>query len=94
MIGRVVSGLTLATLLAVGGIASTADVTAAPALPVAVFTPPDNRAMFVDASGMVALLRHAQVDMVLDGAHHAPPALASVRTRVDAVALTLPAGTR
>ena len=90
---RMLAGLAVALLVVVCGRVSTAAKPAQdqPRMPAAA---PEMRALFLDESGMVALQRHAQVDMILYGRHTAAPALASVRLPVNAVGVTLPAGTR
>jgi hypothetical protein len=91
---RMLAGLAVALIVVVCGRVSTAAKPAAQDQPPPTAVAPETRALFVDASGMVALQRHAHVDMILDGRHTAAPALASVRLPVNAVAVTLPAGTR
>ena len=95
MTGHLVSGLIVATLIAVGAFGSTgADATAAQPPPHPVYAASDTRVMSADASGMVALQRHAQVDMLLYSGSFGGGELASARIRATPVALTLPAGTR
>ena len=91
---RMLAGLAVALFVVVCGRVSTAAKPAAQDQPSMPATAPETRALFVDASGMVALQRHAQVDMILYAATPPAPALASVRLPVNAVAVTLPAGTR
>jgi len=91
---RMLAGIAVALLVVVCGRVSTAAKPADQNRPPMPAAAPETRALFVDASGMVALQRHAQIDMILDGRHTAAPALASVRLPLNAVAVTLPAGTR
>ena len=91
---RMLAGLAVALLVVVCGRVSTAAKPAAQDQPSMPPTAPETRALFLDASGMDALQRHARVDMILYRGHTPAPALASVRLPVNAVAVTLPAGTR
>jgi len=92
MTDRLFSGLAIATLLVVGGIVSSAaHLRAAPIQPVAPSTVQTPQPIVVDESGMVALQRHAQVNMILYRGTLSAGELASVRSPIDAVALTLPA---
>ena len=95
MTKRLLSGLAIATLAVGGRLVSTAPtVTAAQDRPSRPVSAPDTRVLSQDASGMVALQRHAQVNMLLDGRRPDPPTFVSVRLPVDAVALTLPSAAK
>ena len=95
MARRVLAGLAVAAAISAGVFASTtANVTAAPDQPIRAGTVQDTRVMPPDESGMVALQEHARVNMLLYSGHLAGSDLASVRSTVNAVALTLPAGAR
>ena len=95
MTGRVLSGFAIATLLgATGFVSPVAKLDAAPNQPSTRVETTDTRAMARDESGMVALQRHAQIDMILYTGDLGSSELASARVPLRAVALTVPAGTK
>lgn len=95
MTSRVLTGLTIAGLVAVGGFATVAasvggaqDATTRPA------AAPEVRPVASEDFEMAAIERHARVDMILYGGRFADTERAAVRTQLDAIALTLPAGAK
>jgi len=93
MTHRILAGLAVATVVVVGGLVSTAANSASQVQASAPAAPPETRTMQADESGMVALQRHAQVDMLLYFGDLSPNR-APVALPVNAVVLALPAAAK
>ena len=94
MTGRLFSALIIVAIVVVGALVGSATHLRAQGLPLTPAAVSDAPRLVADESGMVALQRHAQVNMILYRSERSRADYASVRSTLDAVALTLPESAR